>query len=208
MYYVYHYIDPRTMLPFYVGKGKDNRCYDHLTESEDTTENRHKFYKIQYLVTNNTPPIIKKIIENITDEQVAYDLEEKEILKYGRIGFEENGILTNICLGNTPPNPKGKVRSVEHCKALSIANTGKKKAPEAIQKTLDTKRKNGTLVSGMKGKKHNESTKSKIRQRKAGNKMSSESSDKKSKALTGRPWSEARRAAALTQRKSGPKSNE
>jgi uncharacterized protein len=29
-YYVYLYIDPRTNRPFYVGKGKGNRCFSHL----------------------------------------------------------------------------------------------------------------------------------------------------------------------------------
>ena len=47
MFYIYHYIDPRDNLPFYVGKGSDNRMYDHLYETESNTENRHKFYRIQ-----------------------------------------------------------------------------------------------------------------------------------------------------------------
>lgn len=30
--YVYVYIDPRTEKPFYIGKGKGNRCFDHLVD--------------------------------------------------------------------------------------------------------------------------------------------------------------------------------
>jgi uncharacterized protein len=35
-YYVYLYVDPRTQRPFYVGKGKGNRIYGHLSDTEDT----------------------------------------------------------------------------------------------------------------------------------------------------------------------------
>jgi hypothetical protein len=58
----------------------------------------------------------------------------------------------------------------------------------------------------MEGKTHSESTKQKISEIKKGSKMSIDSSMKKSVKLKGKPWSEARRLAALTQRKTGPKS--
>ena len=29
IFYLYHLIDPRNQIPFYVGKGKNNRMYDH-----------------------------------------------------------------------------------------------------------------------------------------------------------------------------------
>jgi hypothetical protein len=125
MYYIYHYIDPRTDLPFYVGKGTGNRLFDHLTETEETTENRHKFYKIQYLRNIGLDPIVKKIFENIEEEVIAYEIESNEILKYGRIGYEDNGILTNICIGNYPPNHTGKSKSLEHREKLSKSRIGK-----------------------------------------------------------------------------------
>ena len=126
MYYIYHYIDPRDNLPFYVGKGTNNRIYDHLYETESKTENRHKFYRIQFLKNNGLEPIIKKVIENIEDEILAYELETKEIIKYGRIGFEPHGILTNVCLGGNPPSPKGKVKSELHRQRLSESRMGRK----------------------------------------------------------------------------------
>lgn len=125
MYYIYHYIDPRNNLPFYVGKGLNGRLYDHLTETEENTNNRHKFYKIQYLRKIGLNPIIQKVIENIEDENLAYELETKEILKYGRIGFEEFGILTNVCLGSRPPSQKGKTKTEIHRKRLSESHIGK-----------------------------------------------------------------------------------
>jgi hypothetical protein len=146
MYYIYHYVDPRTNLPFYVGKGQGDRCYDHLHETEENTENRHKFYKIQFLKNSGYDIVIIKVIENIEDEIVAYNLETEEILKYGRIGFEENGILTNICLGQKPPSPKGKIKSEEHRRHLSESHKGKKvsditkkKNSEITKKRLENK---------------------------------------------------------------------
>jgi len=122
-----------------VGKGANNRIYDHLYETETNTENRHKFYRIQFLKNNGLEPIIKKVIENIEDEILAYELETREILKYGRIGFESYGILTNVCLGGIPPSPKGKVKSELHRQRLSESRTGWKA-------TDVTKKKNSEIT--------------------------------------------------------------
>lgn len=35
-YYVYLYIDPRDGVPFYIGKGKGNRCFAHLHDHGET----------------------------------------------------------------------------------------------------------------------------------------------------------------------------
>lgn len=103
MYYVYEYVDPRNLLPFYIGKGKGQRMFCHLNESEETTDNLRKFRKIQKIRSEGLQPIINIIVDNIADENIAYDVEEKYIQKYGRIDYEPNGILTNICLGSRPP---------------------------------------------------------------------------------------------------------
>ena len=34
MYYIYEYIDPRTGLPFYIGKGKNKRKYAHIKDEK------------------------------------------------------------------------------------------------------------------------------------------------------------------------------
>ena len=35
-YYVYVYSDPDTKKPFYIGKGKGNRCFAHLYDSKES----------------------------------------------------------------------------------------------------------------------------------------------------------------------------
>jgi hypothetical protein len=39
-YYVYLYIDPRTMRPFYVGKGKGTRLLSHLGRQAESQKTR------------------------------------------------------------------------------------------------------------------------------------------------------------------------
>lgn len=35
-YYVYIYSDPETKIPFYIGKGKGNRCFNHLFQTGES----------------------------------------------------------------------------------------------------------------------------------------------------------------------------
>lgn len=106
MYYIYAYIDPRTNLPFYIGKGKDNRKFDHLSENQSKKENKDKFQVIQELQLHGLKPLIVELESNIESELMAYNREDYYILQYGRKGFETNGILTNKTIGGKhPPTP-------------------------------------------------------------------------------------------------------
>jgi len=115
-YYVYIYYDPYTNEPFYIGKGCKNRYLIHLTETEANADNKRKFKKIQNILKNGQHPIIHIVSKHLSEND-AYDLEDKLIRQYGRIDFEKNGILTNICLGLRPPNRKGSKTS-EYTKNL------------------------------------------------------------------------------------------
>lgn len=132
MYYIYEYVDPRTNLPFYIGKGSGNRKLHHLNETLETTDNKKKYFKIQKIRLSGQEPIINIIVDNISNEELAYKIEDEFILKYGREGFEENGILTNICLNNKPPVGIGEKNGMfnrKHTddakKKVSDANKGK-----------------------------------------------------------------------------------
>ena len=143
MYYIYAYIDPRTNLPFYIGKGKDGRKFSHLKEHDLKTENRDKLKVLQELQSLNIPPIIKELESNIKDELIAYNREDFYILTYGRKGIEPNGILTNkIIGGKTPPTP---VWTEEKKKAHSKFNKTYWTAERRKAHGLKTKGNNGGL---------------------------------------------------------------
>lgn len=116
MYYVYALIDPRNNQPFYIGKGsrKNQRHLDHFNESIESTSNRHKFFKIQFIKNLGLNIPVEFLEDHIIDENTAYDRESYYIKMYGRENIDSNGILTNICLDNKPPNQKGKKQSSEH----------------------------------------------------------------------------------------------
>ena len=105
MYYIYAYIDPRNGSPFYIGKGKNNRKSDHLREHLGKTDNVDKVKIIKELAEIGLLPSIVELENNIADENLAYNRETYYILKYGRMGFEEGGILTNKALHGHPPKP-------------------------------------------------------------------------------------------------------
>ncbi|NDG33237.1 GIY-YIG nuclease family protein, partial [bacterium] len=94
MYYVYELIDPRVNLPFYVGKGKGNRVYFHLSEqSRAKSDNFKKFDKIKKIRKEGYEPEVK-IVKYFEEENDAYDYEEELIKKYGKRDIDEGGILT------------------------------------------------------------------------------------------------------------------
>ena len=108
--YIYGLYDPNTNELFYVGKGTGYRDRSHLKPSmwsnpKDTT-NPFLYFKIKSLMVNNTPPVVKRLYENVTEEE-AYRLENELVLKYGRRFSKENGKLFNISefMGG---NKKGK----------------------------------------------------------------------------------------------------
>lgn len=189
-FYVYQLIDPRTNLPFYIGKGKGTRCYDHLKETYQNTENKRKYAFIKGLRNKGLEPIVEKILDNL-DEGTAYYLEEVYIWKFGRISFDENGILTNICENNRPPNAKGrklteeqklklkgKKISDEHKKIISKIHKGKNVSKETRLKlskkltgqklSIETRKKMSISKFGcgnnMFNKNHTIETKKKMRE--------------------------------------------
>ena len=87
-YYVYVYSDPETKKPFYIGKGKGNRAFAHLTAEGD----REKDKRIQELHENGKEPLIEILVHGV-DEQTAFRVEAAAI---DLIGVEN---LTNAQRG-------------------------------------------------------------------------------------------------------------
>lgn len=71
-YYVYIYSDPDTLKPFYIGKGKGNRCFNHLFQEGDA----EKIKKIQELKEQGKMPIIEILIFGVDELYNRFNRDE------------------------------------------------------------------------------------------------------------------------------------
>lgn len=140
VYYVYQLVNPTSGMPFYVGKGKKRRCYQHLSDKPEYSKNKRLTGHIRNLRNSGIEPQVIKIRENLKEED-AYLLEEEQILHYGRIGFDEGGVLLNFFVANRPLKRfkedngfYGKKHTDETKQLISAANTGRKHTDEAKKK--------------------------------------------------------------------------
>lgn len=113
MYYVYAYLDPRKAgffqygsyvfrhEPFYIGKGKDLRLYQHIKDARSNKLgcNPHKIYKIQQILAEGLLPIVIKVAFYQTEED-AFLSEITLIHTIGRRATQ-TGPLTNIHEGGS-----------------------------------------------------------------------------------------------------------
>jgi hypothetical protein len=65
--YVYIYIDPRNGEPFYIGKGKDNRLFDHLDDQSES----EKVARITEIRKSGKEPQIDLLRYGLLDTEVA-----------------------------------------------------------------------------------------------------------------------------------------
>ena len=101
-FYVYIYLNPlKNNQPFYIGKGKNDRMFEHLKEKDST--NKHKFNTIQTIraITGYNPPI--EIYQSGLTNKEACFLEQELIAFYGR-EVNNTGILTNLSEGGEGGN--------------------------------------------------------------------------------------------------------
>lgn len=146
--------------PFYVGKGYNKRCEEHLRESS-LREKSFKNNKIKKILSLGLKPIILKVSINIFEVD-AFELEQKLISIIGRRDLKK-GPLTNLTDGGE--GIVGLIKTEEHRKKLSVSSIGKKMSKEArekISKSLIGKRGRNT------GNKHSEETKKQISETKKG----------------------------------------
>jgi hypothetical protein len=150
--YVYVYLDPRypgtfefnskrnksviysfSYKPFYVGKGRNARLYDHLWGNAANSYNDSKFYMIRDIVDLYGKEEFKKYIllyQTNLDDSTAYELEIDMIESIGRI--VDGGTLTNILVNSRiPPDPTGIKRDESYRKKMSTARSGQNN-PTAI----------------------------------------------------------------------------
>lgn len=124
MYYVYAYSVPsKNNEIIYVGKGKDNRAWDHL-KRRDVHPLTHRLEK---MLKNGVVPNIKMMCENVDDE-FAQLVEMELIAKYGRKDLGR-GPLLNLTDGGE--GSSGRIATEEFRKNMSAAKIGKTYGPIA-----------------------------------------------------------------------------
>ncbi len=100
--YVYLYIDPRDDKPFYVGKGRGNRCFAHLSVTGDNEKARI----LKELRANKLEPQIEILRYGLTDEQA--ELVESCVIDL--LGLEQ---LSNKVRGkHWRRGPRGSVEDI------------------------------------------------------------------------------------------------
>jgi hypothetical protein len=144
IYYVYFHLNPTNESIFYIGIGTNNRAWDF-------NRGRSKHYK-NYIKKYGNPTIEIKH-EKLTKEKACL-LEIEYIKKYGRIGYDEGGILLNKSLGGeSGVNGTKYTMTEEHRNNIIKNTTGKKKTY-----TKESKEK---LRQSQLGRKDSEETKNK-----------------------------------------------
>ena len=138
-YYVYELIDPDSKLPFYVGKGKNNRMFSHechVNNGNIPNNNKHLYNKIQKILLSNNEIIYHKTYENLNEK----DAFKKEIDRINEIGIEN---LCNLTEGGNGGTPTTEIRN-----KISNANKDRivtEKTKQKIRLSLKNKYKNMTL---------------------------------------------------------------
>jgi hypothetical protein len=159
-YYVYLYFDDNT--PIYVGKGKGNRMKVHLSKFIRTEKGKIPFYDKLHKMreTNKIPKIL--IVQSNLSEEDALSLEKKIYDFFGNI-FDGTGSLFNynVC-GVKNPILIGKDNPM-YGKSLFDIWVNKYGESVAQQKKEEYKKK---MSESLKGKKHSETTKEKIKLKK------------------------------------------
>jgi hypothetical protein len=172
-FYTYMYINPITDMPFYVGKGKDDRANTHI--KGHSTGNKYVKGRIRNLRDEGIEPTIE--ITHTTNEVAALWLERTLIAAYGR---KDNG--TGCLLNHTDGGEglSGHIFSAEHRARIGAKHKGKT-ISEELRKKWSEQRKG--RPSSFKGKKFTDEAKEKIRVSKIGKQISAETRTKISASM-------------------------
>lgn len=95
-FYVYCISDPDTLIPFYIGKGKDYRILRHSIYTSDSGTNLRLSNKLKSL-KNKNKEVDFKILAASSNEDAIYHLESYYIAKYGLKSI--GGTLLNFSYG-------------------------------------------------------------------------------------------------------------
>jgi len=116
-FYVYGYLD-ENFIPFYIGKGKNNRILAHLRLNSPNKYLVHKIKKIQK-ETNKNPNLI--FYAKDLNEDESFLLEKKLIKLYGR---KDLGLGSLVNLTNGGDGSSGYIRDTNWKEKQSLAHKG------------------------------------------------------------------------------------
>lgn len=135
-FYVYQLVDPRTSLPFYVGKGQRDRAWQHEKQfrAGKLTSNPRKCAVIAEIVALGLSVEVK-IVRRFESEVDALDLEYLMV--------EENPTLTNIQVGGAGLSPAALERRARRRRELYLA-----KRAGLLEQQVENKRKKLLAVRG------------------------------------------------------------
>lgn len=94
-FYVYILLDPETGIPFYVGKGKGNRVFDHLNDAKNGKPGTEKLDIIRKILSRDFE-IKHLIVRHGLDEKTAYHIESSLIDTFREITVFNSFIKGNI----------------------------------------------------------------------------------------------------------------
>ena len=203
-FYTYALLDPRKpgvyeygeykfdYEPFYVGKGCNGRCYDHLKEL-NLEEHSHKNHKIKKIMNEGFEVIIVKYKIELL-EGVSFELEIDMIKTIGRADLGL-GPLTNMTDGGE--GVYGRIISEEERNKRSESMRGKNTWTKGVPRTEETKNKISKSCKGkntwIKGKKQSPEQIRKSAESRKGIKQSLKTTQKRSESMKGITHSEERK---------------
>lgn len=177
IYYVYEWIRLDTNEPFYIGKGKGDRCY-RLTRGNNKHFNN---------IVKSIPCAVNILHDNL-DEQTAYGLECYYIWLYRDIiGYS----MCNLCDGGEGVTLCGELNSFY----------GKKHTEESKKKMSENHWDNKGKNNFMYGRNHTEETKRKMSEARLGKCASEETKKKLSEMRQGKDNPKAKSVICITTNK-------